>query len=150
VITQSDVQIEGTGAGEDLTVSTRVQLPTPPALEIPDGFSAELWAHSLSATVEEGVSDFGFVRQLTLVVSTPEPSDLGPQTVVHYERREGEPAATTLTVLSESELDILRLWATADPVYDLTLSGTLPVHDWSLSLSLTFEGSLSVGLGAQL
>ncbi len=148
VVRQSGLVVEGVRGASEKVLRARVPLSGASGFEFPYGVAASLWVSSVSATAEAGVPDLAFIRQVTLVASETE-GDASWTLLDH--RPSGDPVrGPTVTAFVEEPVDLLALLRTEDILYELTLAGTLPARDWSLSVAITFEMELSVKLDEHL
>jgi hypothetical protein len=146
-VTRSDVEFLGVPlipgiTDVDQTVSSTFDHPSD--VELPSELNPEL--HPLAASIQgrENMGDLSFLDKMEVTLSSRAPNAPEPILLASYERRGNGSAGRVLELEIDSNTDVLSYWDTKQAYYDITLWGTLPEEDWSVDVTFSFSGRLSV------
>jgi hypothetical protein len=144
VVTRTDIEFLGVpnipGAPEE--VSTRFEHPSD--FEIPDDLNPKLRPIGASVTGRDNMDDLSFLRMLRITLSSEAPGAPPTRTLAYYERPTSGRAGRTIKLQTNVDSDVLSYWDTDQAYYEVTLAGTMPTEDWSIDVTFSFDGSISV------
>jgi hypothetical protein len=146
-VTRSDVEFLGVPlipgiTDVDQTVTSTFDHPSD--VELPSELNPEL--HPLAASIEgrDDMGDLSFLDKMEVTLSSRAPNAPAPIMLASYERQGSASVGRVLHLETASNSDVLSFWDTKQAYYDITLWGTLPEEDWSVNVTFSFSGRLSV------
>ena len=110
------------------------------ALQLPAEIQSELRPVRCVLTARGGVDDLDFVEGFNLVIGAADSTGLPVEEIFDYQRDESDPVGPELRADAVNRPNVLDYWATGTTQYTLTFYGKLPENDWSLDVSVVFEG----------
>lgn len=145
VVERSDVAFEGVPRlpGVDPTATITNTFDHPKGYKLPSMFDSKLYPVAASITARGDVTDLSFVEGVTLTLSSRADDAPPPIVVARYERESGV-SGRVIELETESDTDVLSYWTTKSAYYDVEIWGTLPEENWSVDISATFSGEISV------
>lgn len=147
VVTRSDVAFEGVPyvpGITDVSQSVSTTFEHPSDFELPSGLNPELKPLSASIAGRDTMQDLSFLEGLTVTLASRAPGAPPPAVVASYERTQTSGVGRVLQLDFDTESDILAYWDTKQAFYEVTLWGIMPSEDWSIDVTFSFEGKLSV------
>jgi hypothetical protein len=146
-VTRSDVEFLGVPlvpgyTDVDQTVTSTFDHPSD--FELPSELNPEL--HPLGASIEgrDNMQDLSFLDRMTVILGSRAPNAPEPIVLASYERAGNGEVGRVVRLETASNSDVLSFWDTKEAYYDITLWGTLPEQDWSVDVTFSFSGHLSV------
>jgi len=151
VVTRTDVPFLGVPSIPGFTDGTQEitsEFEHPDDFELPD-MNPEL--HPLSARIlaRDGMSSLGFLEHMTVTLySNAEGAPRERLELATYERAPNATVGRVVELDIDRDADVLSYWNAGGAMYEMTLSGVLPEQDWSIDVSFSFSGQLSVSSSA--
>jgi hypothetical protein len=140
-LTRHNLKVDGVPSISDEPVAHTVTFDHPyNALELPADIDSELRPVRCVLTARDGVEDLDFIEGFNLVIGGADSVGLPPAEIFDYQRDEPEPDRSVVATDAVDRPNVLGYWATGTTQYTLTFYGRLPEQDWSLDVSVVFEG----------
>lgn len=141
-VTQHDVTVTGIPMASQLgEVSSHVSFTQSlPDLALPSGFDSSVDGAKLEFTAKKGITDFSFINALHVTV-TPNGSTTAIE-IIDYQKAAGTTVGKTLTIDSKNAVDLLKQWKDK-ATFDVQVAGMLPENDWTIDLTVRFNGKVS-------
>lgn len=145
VVERSDVGFDGVPRvpGVELTATVINSFDHPKGYKLPSLFDSKLYPIGASITGRGAMTDLSFIEGVTLTLSSRAEDAPPPVVVARYERDAGD-VGRAIHLETDSDTDVLGYWTTKSAYYDVELWGTLPEENWSVDISATFSGEISV------
>lgn len=119
---------------------------------LPSRISADMHAESVTVTAREGIRDLSFVTRLVLTVADPAVDGGKPRVLLAYQKDPSSNSSDqeSITMPVHGFDDIVNPWDSPESlVYALNVWGelaTIPRVPWTIDVSLSFSGSVSLEL----
>jgi hypothetical protein len=108
-------------------------------LDLPAGLTTEVKALGITLTAQTGIDNFDFLHNLIVTMSDGEHD---PVTLIEYERVDGAPSTSVLTMEAKNPVNTLDQWKTDSATFTIQVAGEMPPADWTMDVSMRFSGKL--------
>lgn len=146
-VTRSDIAFEGMPeipGHSDTTQTLETSFDHPSDMELPKDLKPELRARSVTVTARGGMVDLSFLEGVEITLSSRAPGAPEPDVLAYYERPRSGQVGRVIEMQTNKDSDVIEYWDTKQAYYDVKVWGILPPEDWSVDVTFSFSGSISV------
>jgi hypothetical protein len=103
--------------------------------------NSDVLVHRLTVEQGDGVPNLDFIKLARLTMTDPATSQEATE-IINYQRDEQAPSTAVIDLSPETPVDITALWTADKTIITLEMSGTLPIADWVVDMTLKLTGKI--------